>query len=264
MLRNHLHLIVLAAFFAVAASTAAVAAAPIDLFNQVPRPPQDAAAAQGWVSDGRIVQPQLVAARQALEAERAGDIASQGAVASNAVAPATAGGSAEVQRAARAFSDYQRANAGDHDPQAALAKRKRWLQRALGQQQMEINERIQPCPEPCADAAVVASNQKQLQLRMRTLDTELRTWNALFDDWKKKRSSYLVPGSQHLAAAEAVAAGADERQLMAQYHAAMLNEVEMLLSITELSALRAAAITRGLDGSEPDSISGATKKVAAR
>jgi hypothetical protein len=42
----------------------------------------------------------------------------------------------------------------------------------------------------------------------------------------------------------------------------MLDEIELLLSITKLCVLRAEAIVKGLDGSEPDAISGATKKAA--
>jgi hypothetical protein len=49
---------------------------------------------------------------------------------------------------------------------------------------------------------------------------------------------------------------------MASYQSAILDEIELLLSIPKICVLRAAAIIKGLDGSEPDGISGASKKAA--
>ena len=123
---------------------------------------------------------------------------------------------------------------------------------------------MRPCPAPCTDSAILAENQQHLEARMRILDTEIRTWNALFDDWKKTRGAYVIPGDLSLGVAAPAAATATPqgRSTLASYRAAMLDEVEMLLSITELSALRAAAITSGLDERTPDSISGATKKTS--
>lgn len=248
------------------ATPAATSASLAELFSSVPRPPADAAAALNWVDGGRVVQPDFIAVAQALAAERASLAGAGGEEVALSWQPVSAGdGDADVvHRAAQAFNDYLAANAGDRHPRHLLAKRKRWLQRALGQQQMEINERIKPCPAPCADAALIASNDRQLQLRARTLDTEIRTWNALFDDWKKTRAAYVLTADARISAIgdQLLATTAQGRAAVVQYRAAMLDEIAMLLSISELSALRAAAITRGLDGSEPDSISGATKRAA--
>jgi hypothetical protein len=253
--------------WALSVCTLPVAAASLsDLFSAVPRPPADAATAVTWVEGGKIVHDPAVVLRQAIEAERQAIIALNGGaapVAGTAVAAAP-GDPVELQRAARAYGDCLMANSGERSPQAALAKRKRWLQRALGQQQMEVNRRMRPCPDPCTDPEILAENQQHLQARMRILDTELKTWNALFDDWKKTRAAYVIPGDLSLAAAAGVAEGATPggRSALASYRSAMLDEVEMLLSITELSVLRAAAITRGLDERTPDAISGATKKTS--
>ena len=72
----------------------------------------------------------------------------------------------------------------------------------------------------------------------------------------------MISAESHFEATSGGAAATTEagRKLMADSQAAMLNEVELLLSITELCVLRAEAIDRGLDGSEPDGNSGATKK----
>lgn len=247
--------------------TLPVAAASLsDLFAAVPRPPADAATAVTWVADGAVIQPEVVTLRQAITAERAAIAELNGGAAPQPGTPVAAAPNdpPEVQRAARAYADYLTANGGERSPQAALAKRKRWLQRALGQQQMEVNRRMRPCPAPCTDSAILAENQQHLEARMRILDTEIRTWNALFDDWKKTRGAYVIPGDLSLGAAAPAAAAATPqgRSALASYRAAMLDEVEMLLSITELSALRAAAITSGLDERTPDSISGATKKTS--
>lgn len=245
--------------------TLPVAAASLsELFSAVPRPPADTATAVSWVDDDAIVQAEVVALRQTIDSERKAIAELYGGVAPQPGQPAAAApdDAPELQRAARAYAEYLAANGGERSPQAALAKRKRWLQRALGQQQMEVNRRMRPCPEPCADAEVLAENQRHLQARVRILDTELKTWNALFDDWKKTRGAYVIPGDLSIGAAIGVAASASPRgrAALASYRSAMLDEVEMLLSITELSVLRATAIMTGLDESVPDSISGATKK----
>ena len=170
----------------------------------------------------------------------------------------------ELRAVAKSFRHYLANNSGEDSPQAALSKRKRWLQRAYGQEQLEISQAMTPCATPCTDKAIYDANIPYLRQRQSILKLEIRSWNALFDDWKKTRRRELVAADTALQAA--LAGGVDAETdgggeaLVANYRAAMLKEIELMLSITKLCALRVEAIMKGLDGSEPDAISGATKK----
>ena len=241
------------------------AATPLsDLYSAVPRPPADVTEALTWVRDGEIVQAKFVAAAAALAAERA-KIATLngGTMPSIPISVATSiPDSVEVQ-AARSFADYLAHAQGDAAPKAVLGKRKRWLQAAFGRSQLEISRSMAPCDTPCTDTAVIEANKRLVSRRDYELKTEIRAWNAMFDDWKTKQFGALIAADTYIEAAGGGAATtAQGRSIIASYQAAMLDEIELLLSITKLCVLRAEAIVKGLDGSEPDAISGATKKAA--
>ncbi|MFP5305250.1 MAG: hypothetical protein ACLGI7_05415 [Gammaproteobacteria bacterium] len=253
--------VALAALLAVPAAAGSLVA----LFDAVPPPPLDAATAIGWVTAATISDPQLQAVRERLVAERAAlAVLDVGAAAAADSSPPPAGVAPALQRIIDGYDGYRAAHAGDQAAAVVVGKRKRWVQKAKGRQQLEISRALQPCADPCTDAGIVAHNRMQLQRRAQTLATELKMWNAMFVDWRTKRRSLIVDAEQRLAAAADadLRASADARAAAARYRGAMLDEIELLLSITELAVIRAAAIERGLDGSEPDSISGATRKTA--
>ena len=245
----------------------AQAATPLsDLYSDVPKPPAGVAEAMAWVGDGKIVQPKFVAITAALAAERAKIAKLNGgdAPAARVSVPASLTDSAQVQAAARSYAEYLANTQGDEAPQAVLGKRKRWLQAAFGRNQMDISKSMTPCATPCTDEAIIAANTRLMSRRDYELKTEIRAWNAMFDDWKTKRFGVVIAGDSRIGATAggAAATSAEGRSLMASYQAAMLDEIELLLSISKLCVLRAEAIIKGLDGSEPDGISGASKKTA--
>lgn len=237
----------------------AEAATLSDLYRQVPKPPADAGDALTWQRDGRIINPEFSRITAVLAAERAKNSALNGGEAPQARVSISASttDSLEVQAASRGYADYLARTEGANASQAVLAKRKRWLQAAFGRKQMGISEKMAACTGACADSEAY---QMLTQDRDRELKTEIRAWNALFDDWQKHRYGELIAADSRIAATAGAATTVQSRALLASYQAAMLDEIDLLLSITELCVLRVAAIIKGLDGPEPDGISGATKK----
>jgi hypothetical protein len=255
------------AFALTLGAIAAQAATPLsDLYSAVPKPPASAAEALTWLSDGEIVYPKYLEVATALAAERARIAELNGGKAPEAsvTPPASIADSAEVQAAARNYANYLAKNQGAEAPAAVLSKRKRWLQAAFGQNQMQIAKAMTPCDTPCTDEAAIEANKSLINRRDYELKTEIRAWNAMFDDWKTKRFSAVIPADSSIGptAGGTAATTAEGRSVLASYQAAILDEIELLLSIPKLCVLRAEAIMNGLDGSEPDGISGATKKAA--
>ncbi len=239
----------------------AQAAALSDLYDKVPRPPSSLNTALSWVKDGEIVQAEYVAMTKAIADERARIIAANGGkMPESYTSVPTISDSPEIKAAARGYSDYLLRNQGKNDPKAELSQRKRWLQMAYGGKQMALTRRMAPCAKPCTDPAALEKNKPLLKKRNFELHTEIQSWNALFDDWKKNRVGYIITADPLIAGAKPTTA--EGKAMMASYQAAMLGEVEYLLSITKLCLLRAEAIYNGLDGSESDAITGATKKAA--
>ncbi len=246
---------------------AAQAATPLsDLYSAVPKPPTSAAEALTWISEGEIVHPKYVEVAAALAAERARIAELNGGKAPEAIAsvPSNIADSAEVQAAAQSYANYLAKRQGKDASEAVLGKRKRWLQAAFGQNQMQIAKAMTPCDTPCTDAAAIEANKSLINRRDYELKTEIRAWNAMFDDWKTKQFSVIIPADSSIGptAGGSAASTAEGRSLMASYQSAILDEIELLLSIPKICVLRAAAIIKGLDGSEPDGISGASKKAA--
>ncbi len=242
------------------------AASLADLMTQVPPPPGDAVSAMNAMQDEQIIEPAYVAFAQKIADERAAISALNG----GALPPTTepleqaATASAGEQAIAREFNTYLTTHSGKDDPRAALGKRTRWVKKAMGDRQIGITKKLQPCSDSCQNAAVAASNQKLLLQREKTLSTELEMWNALFGDWKKTHMPVVVTAQQRLDAHADAAQTESGRAVIARYRAAMLNEISLLFSITDSAIRRAVAIEHGLDGSEPDSISGATRKTSAK
>lgn len=240
-------------------------AALSDLYDKVPRPPSGLSTALSWVKDGEIVQAEYVAMTKAIADERARIIELNGGkMPESYTSVPSVNDSPETKAAARAYSDYLLRNQGKNDPKAELSQRKRWLQMAYGGKQMALTRRMAPCASPCTDPAAIEKNKPLLKKRNVELHTEIKSWNALFDDWKKSRLGYIITADPLIAATGggATATTAEGKAMVASYRAAMLREVEYLLSITKLCLLRAEAIYKGLDGSESDAITGATKKTS--
>ncbi len=262
---HSLPLLLGAVMFGVSVGWAAAADfAPADLIRQVPPPPKTVAETLAAVRDGRIVRPDLIAFRQRVLiehqaiAERNGGNAPEPDAAAPIVAAAAA---PAVVSALHGYSTYLASNSGDRDPTKALGKRSRWVQRAKGQQQRDLAQRHRPC-DPCADATASAENARYLALRSRLIGEELEMWTALFQDWQKTRMPWLVTAQTQLTAAIAAASTPQELAALAHYQAAMLKEVELLYSLTELAVLRADAFSRNAGEQMPDALSGASKRPA--
>jgi hypothetical protein len=234
------------------------AASLVDLFGSVPPPPTDVATALSWVKDGQVIAPDVLRLQQMIKAERA-------TMASSGSAPAIAGplnpdiaDAPEVKLLIRGYNVYLAANLGDSDPAIALTKRSRWIQRAKGGQQANLLTRMAPCPEPC-------QKPEYLEQRRRLVQQELILWETLFKDWRDGRAKFISKAQNDIAATGegAKALTAECKAAVAQYRAAMLDEIERELGLTELSVKRAEAFERGTSYLTPDAVSGASKKTKA-
>lgn len=236
-----------------------------ELYAQVPAPSKDVELTRAAARDGALVAPELLRFKQVLQDERAAIAAlNEGNYPAFGETPPTvpADDTPEVQAATRAFATYLTTNSGTKSPAMALAKRSRWVQRAKGQQQQALSKRAVPCPDPCEDATALAANQAVAAQREKLIAEELVLWDALFKDWQKTRAPMLATAQPLIAATDggAGARTAEGRTAIARYRAAMLEEVELLFSLTELAALRTDAFSRNAGDSLPDALSGATKK----
>lgn len=241
--------------------SAAQAVSYVELYQQVPPPPTDIAAARGAAQDGKIVAPALLEFRQRLQDEKAAIAALNGgsypehSEAAPAVPPTDA---PPVQSAAGGFASYLAGNAGDKAPLKAMGKRSRWIQRAKGQQHASLAKRAASCAAPCDESPFAAQREK-------LIGEELLLWDVLFKDWQPTRAALLNNAQPLLAATDfgASARTPEGRTGIARYRAAMVEEIEALFSVTELAVLRADAFSRNAADSMPDAISGATKRSKA-
>lgn len=200
------------------------------LFNSIPPPPPDVAAATAWVRDGRVVAPEIVTLEANLQAAHASSLD-----AANNAKGSTSGTAADASAIAGAVSGYQTyiaGNSGPNAPAATLGARVQWLAKRFS----GLRKRVQDQP------ARVAEVREQ----------ELSAYRALFRDWQSQRISLLTKAQTELAAAGDPTAirSAEQRASIERYRAAMLNEVEVLLGLTRFSVERAA----GLPGAEPASV----------
>lgn len=248
-----------AAAFGLCTAPSARGASLIELFDQVPAPPDDVGAALGWMRDGRIVAPEYVRLREAIEQERGAIAALNGGP--YPVAPGRAPGPApdeppEVQGALRAFGDYLAANAGAQAPAPVLGKRARWLHAAMSGRLGAVLGAMKPCAWPCTDGDALAANEPMRPAREELAAQDLRQWNTLFRDWQSRRRAAVASAQAFIAATgEGARATSDAgRSGLAAYRAAMLQEVEVALSVTELALRRAHAIQTV----DVDAVSGST------
>lgn len=225
------------------------AASLSQLMASVPLPPTDVSTALTWVKDGEIVAPQYLQFKQSLEAERAATLALAGGSLPAAPTPLSADipDAPEVQTAIRAYDSYLQTNSGAQDPKTALNKRTRWLQAAMGGQLQDLMGKMKSCPEPCADPAAIKQNQPLMFKKQMLAESDLKQWGMLFQDWRRTRSSYVSTGDASIAA---VGGGAKAttpagKSAVAQYKAAMLKEIDLLLSLTETAVRRAYVIESG-------------------
>lgn len=246
----------LSVVFLCAASTAAQATSYVELYQQMPAPSTDIAVTRAAAQDGKITAPELLRFKQVLQDEKAAITALNGGTypEHSDTAPAMpATDTLEVRSAARGLAGYIATNAGDKAPAKAMTKRSRWVQRAKGQQQRDLAKKAIDCPEPCAEIAAK---------RERLIGEELIVWDALFKDWQTTRAPMLATAQPLLAATDfgAKAESAEGKSIIARYRAAMLEEIEVLFSVTEIAVLRTDAFSRNAGDTMPDALSGATKK----
>ncbi|MDP9140757.1 MAG: hypothetical protein M3O62_08215 [Pseudomonadota bacterium] len=239
-----------------AAFPTAQATSYVELYQQMPVPSTDIAATRAAVQDGRITAPELLRFKQVLQDEKAAITALNGGAypePSDTAPEIPSTDTLEVRSAARAFAGYLATNAGDRSPAKAMTKRSRWVQRAKGQQQRDLAKRAGDCPEPCAEIAAQ---------RERLIGEELVAWDTLFKDWQTTRAPMLATAQPMLAATDfgAKAGTPEGKHLIARYRAAMLEEIEVLFSVTEIAVLRTDAFSRNAGDTMPDALSGATKK----
>ncbi|MDB5970935.1 MAG: hypothetical protein JWQ90_3385 [Hydrocarboniphaga sp.] len=233
-----------------------------ELMASVPAPPKDMATTMNWVQNGQIIEPGYLQLKAAIEAERAAEAALNGGtppLMGTAPSP-NIPEAPELQAAIRGYDAYLNDNSGTKEPKAALAKRTRWLQAAMGEPTLKLFEKWKPCPYPCQDAAINAANAPFEAQKQEMVERDLRTWTSLFTDWKTTRSAIVNRASAQIAAAGdgSKAATPDGKSAMAQYRAAILKEVELTLSITELAVRRTDAIARNA----VDAISSSTRNKA--
>ena len=228
------------------------------LLEQVPAPPPDVATALSWMEGGKVVSPQYVQLKQAIESERAAIAALNGGTlpAPGAAPPSVTGEPVEVQIALKSYADYLEANSGKQDPASAVGKRARWLHAAMRDSLTALLQTVKPCPVPCSDPAALAQNQPLEPKRDELAQQDLRQWGTLFQDWQAKRRAVVADAQAKLTAAGdgAKALTPAARAGLAGYRAAMLREVEATLSVTELALKRANAIESG----DVDAVSGST------
>lgn len=235
------------------------AASLAQLYARVPAPPADVGAALAASQTGQLTTAEYRVVMDALAAERASISALAGGTypALEAVGALDASEPAEVREAARAYDAYLAAHAGKQEPGAALAKRTRWLQAAMGGRLAKVMARIQPCAEPCADAQTLAAREEKARIAQQ----DLAQFGALFADWTQGRASLVARADAQIqASGEGAAAQTSAgRVAIARLRAAMLREIEVALSVTELAVKRAWAI----DSGQVDAVSSATRNAKA-
>lgn len=194
----------------------------LDLFDAVPAPPADVASAQAWVRAGKIATPQLAA----LEA-RLKSTVPQSAANTQVADPAA------VQIAVDLYQAYVAANSGDQAPATALGARANWLSGRYAGLRKQTPE---------ADTVRILEIKTQ----------ELASFRALFADWKTQRRGLVAEAQAALSGAgdPSRIPSAPQRAAVEQYRAAMLQEIQALMSLTRLSAERAA----GLASAEPSTV----------
>jgi hypothetical protein len=249
----------LAAVFLGVAAFQARAASLTDLLASIPPPPADVPTAVAWIRDGQIVAPEYLRFKQALDAEHAAIVALNGGTepVPAPVPGVPAGDAPEVQVAVREYDEYLSGHSGDDDPTNAMKKRTRWLQGVMGKRLVAVTQAITPCPDPCADAAIAAKNAPAVAQRDSLAREDLKYWTVLSGAWASERKPLIERAQASIAATGegAKATTPEGRSAIARYRAAMLHEITVALSVTELAVRRAWSIQTG----QVDAISSATR-----
>jgi hypothetical protein len=249
----------LAAVFLGVAAFQARALSLTDLLASMPPPPAEVPAAVAWIRDGQIVAPEYLRFKQALVTEHAAIAALNGGTEPvlEPVPGVPPGDAPEVQVLAREYDEYLQGHSGDDAPQNAIKKRTRWLQGVMGKRLVAVTQAITPCPDPCTDAAVAAKNAPVLAQRDVLAREDLKYWTVLSGAWASERKPLLVRAEASLAATGegAKATTPEGRSAIVRYRAAMLREIEVALSVTELAVRRAWSIQTG----QVDAISSASR-----
>lgn len=229
-------------------SVDAQAASLAQLYARVPAPPADVSTALSWWQDGKIVAPEYLSFKQALDAERAATAALAGGAFPEvtAIGALDAGEAPEVREAALAYSAYLGEFSDKKEPSAALGKRTYWLQAAMGGNLQKT---------------LAAQGQEAEARKARLAQQDISQWNTLFLDWTRGRSAIVDKAEARIAATGegAKAVSPSGRLAIARFRAAMLKEIEVALSVTELAVRRAWAI----DSGQPDAVSSPTRNVKA-
>ena len=223
------------------------AASLSQLYGRVPAPPADVGTALSWWHEGKIVAPEYQSFKQELEAERAATAALAGG-AFPQITPAVTPDNTEppeVRQAAVAYNAYLAEFSDKKEPAAALGKRTRWLQAAMGGNLQKV----------------LAQPQGADDKKARLAQQDISQWNTLFADWTRSRAAIVDKAELQIAATGegAKALSPDGRMAIAKFRAAMLKEIEVALSVTELAVKRAWAIETG----QPDAVSSPTRNVKA-
>lgn len=228
-----------------------------DLVAQVPPPPRDVATALQWMEGGEIVWPEYTQFKKAIEAERA----AIAGVEDPAAAPVPSAASpVEVQGVAQAYDEYLSDHAGKKEPAAVLGKRARWLHAAMAGPLGKLLGDMAPCPAPCADPAAIPQDPALMAQKRRLGEQDLKQWTTLFEDWKRVRLPILREAPAVVASGGDDLRQASTQPVIARYRAAMLREVELMLSVTEMAVRRIDAIERG----DVDAVSASTYSPKAR
>ncbi len=252
------------AFLAMGSFTAnAQAGVSLDLFRQVPAPPADEATALRWWKDGKLGGPEIQPFLDQVEKERSAILDLNGGryPALEPLAPGD-GASAEAQGISAGYQQYLARNAGANSADAQLGKRTRWLQAAMGGRLSVVLKLLKPCAIPCTDEEIVAFNAPHQAEVSRLVRQDLVQWGALFSDWKQQREPIVLSAQQRLEVADTVLPtfNSASKRVLAHYRAAMLSEVEALLSITATAVRRTFSIGSG----EVDAVTGPSRSASAK
>ncbi len=252
------------AFLAIGSFAAnAQAGISLDLFRQVPAPPADEATALRWWKDGKLGGPEIQPFLDQLEKERSVILDLNGGH-YPVLEPLSPGDDAPavVQDISAGYQKYLARHGEANSAQAQLGKRSRWLQAAMGGRLSVVLKLLKPCAVPCEDADIVAHNAPHQAEVSRLVRQDLVQWGALFADWKQKREPIVLAEQPRLEEADKALPTLNDasKSLLARYRAAMLSEVEALLSITETAVRRTFSIGSG----EVDAVTGPSRSASAK
>lgn len=156
---------------------------------------------------------------------------------------------AAVDAAVAAFHDYTAGQATVYSELAGYGARMTAIERRVAQEVEVLTRRLHQqyrcgdgeggCPSPADEAHDRALERAAWAQMVPLYDRGLADMHTVFAEYKRKRVAVVTRGDGLLAATGygVAAQSATNHQLLAQYHAALLSEVESLLQLSE-NALR--------------------------